>query len=301
MRDIKDLDWELDHQAPAPQQAKRQVVAEKESSNNKPKLFFKKDEKKGFNDTGETKTTAETDEWDLPAGGLKMANVKPNQAQKAPAFLAVKKTAIKEVSERSDVGDWDIPKPDQAIFPTKKAVGKQQPMVKQQTQAEDVESKAVGTKNIKTNINMELEAQDAEFEKLYQCPEGCGRSFRRVALEKHMKVCKTVFQKEQESKDANLKNRGASVVNMKKGAVEPSATQNRSESVQKWKKDSEQFRKMLKGGKKENDEELPGAHLHKPDEPQTVCDICQSSFNQQAYSRHRPLCESKKKYKEGQR
>ena len=299
MRDIKDLDWELDRQ-PTPQQAKRQVVSEQDNGKIKPKLFFKKEEKKGFNDTGETKTTAELDEWDLPVGGLKMTNNKPSQPQKGASLLAVKKPAIMELSERSDAGDWDISKTDYAIIPSKKAVNKQ-PVYKQQNKLEDVESKAVGTKNIKTNVNMELEAQDAEFEKLYQCPEGCGRSFKRIVLEKHIKVCKAVFQKELDTKEASLKNRGVSVVNMKKGAVEAAGTQNRAESVKKWKKDSEQFRKMLKGGKKENEDELPGAHLHKPEEPQTVCDICQSSFNQQAYSRHRPLCESKKKYKEGQR
>ncbi len=27
-----------------------------------------------------------------------------------------------------------------------------------------------------------------------ECPEGCGRKFNELALEKHVKICKKVFQ-----------------------------------------------------------------------------------------------------------
>lgn len=102
-----------------------------------------------------------------------------------------------------------------------------------------MDGKVVGVKNVKNNINMEIEAQDAEFEKLYECPEGCGRSFRRQALEKHVKICKQVFQKD--GKDG----RGASVAaKTKEEAKERSSSTNN----QKWKKDSENFRKLMKKG-----------------------------------------------------
>lgn len=149
----------------------------------------------------------------------------------------------------------------------------------------------VGQKNIKNNINMELEAQDAEFERLYDCPEGCGRSFRREALEKHIKVCKSVFQKKAEGKQ-----RGTSM------AAKPAAKeeeheggyQGSGEQVKQWKKESENFRRMIKGkagGAKREDQLLPEDGL-----PQKVCDVCSKHFTDDAFKRHRPLCESKKKY-----
>ena len=147
----------------------------------------------------------------------------------------------------------------------------------------------MGVKNIKNNINMELEAQDAEFERLYDCPEGCGRSFKRDALEKHIKVCKSVFQKK-----ANGKNRGASVAAkpaVKEENQDADPYKAKGEQVKAWKKESENFRNMIKGkagnGKKE-DQLLPEDGL-----PQKVCEVCSKHFTDEAYQRHRPLCESK--------
>ena len=139
---------------------------------------------------------------------------------------------------------------------------------------------------------MELEAQDAEFERLYDCPEGCGRSFKREALEKHIKVCKSVFQK----KDG--KQRGASVA-AKEPVKEEEQTNPyaaKGDQVKQWKKESENFRKMIKGkaggqGAKREDQLLPEDGL-----PQKVCEVCSKHFTDEAFKRHRPLCESKKKY-----
>lgn len=146
-------------------------------------------------------------------------------------------------------------------------------------------------KNVRHNINMELEAQDAEFERLYDCPEGCGRTFKREALEKHIKVCKSVFQKKGEAKQ-----RGTSVT-AKPPAKEEEAEnpyKAKGEQVKAWKKESENFRNMIKGkggaGKRE-DQLLPEDGL-----PQKVCDVCTKHFTDEAFKRHRPLCESKKKY-----
>ena len=61
-----------------------------------------------------------------------------------------------------------------------------------------------GVKNVRNKIDMELEAQDAEFERVYECPEGCGRTFKRVAIEKHVKICKKVFQLKYEEGDMQM-------------------------------------------------------------------------------------------------
>lgn len=151
----------------------------------------------------------------------------------------------------------------------------------------------MGTKDIKKNVNMELEAQDAEFERLYECPEGCGRSFRRDALEKHIKVCKSVFQKK---KDAIAK-RGASLaINKNKdskvdASVDP--LRDRGEQTKQWKKESENFRNMIKGKAPNREDQLAEISL-----PEKVCDICSKHFTDQSYIRHRPICESKKKFME---
>jgi hypothetical protein len=61
------------------------------------------------------------------------------------------------------------------------------------SRAKNVEAEIVGQKNITKNIDLEIDAEDAKFEDLYEC-QGCGRKFKRDALEKHKTSCKTVFQ-----------------------------------------------------------------------------------------------------------
>lgn len=295
MRDIDDLDWELKTGANTGTQQKKTIDTLDRGDKLKPKLFFKKEEKKQFNDTGETKATNGNDDWEVPSGAL--GNIKkqlPTNKGNTVAPLALsKKPQLKDKSDRNTLGDWDLPGTDS--FPDNNQLSKP---INKGGKGPDVDKLQVGVKNIKNNVHMELEAQDAEFEKLYQCPEGCGRSFKRVALEKHVKVCKTVFQAGEEKPKPN---RGGSVNPQKADLSSEVKQPNRSESMQKWKQESEQFRKMLKKGGKAgtDDEELPGAQHHKPEQPQKVCDICNKSFNEQAFSRHRPICESKKKYMEG--
>lgn len=139
---------------------------------------------------------------------------------------------------------------------------------------------------------MELEANDAEFEKLYECPEGCGRSFRRNALEKHMKVCRTVFQNKKKEETASTQKAAPTSSSKPDQKEEGHATSNNA----KWKKDSENLRKLIKKGKGEKVEEP----VDVIELPEKVCDICSKNFSEGAYQRHRPVCESKKKYHEGE-
>lgn len=129
---------------------------------------------------------------------------------------------------------------------------------------------------------MELEAQDAEFEKLYECPEGCGRTFKRNALEKHIKVCKTVFVAK---KDGRAGGRGASMAPT--GASNPVGQEEKEANTQKWKKDSEAFSKVIKP---EGESAVE----------QVACDICGKKYIPTALARHKPICEAKKKFQDQQ-
>lgn len=104
---------------------------------------------------------------------------------------------------------------------------------------------------------MELEAQDAEFERVFECPEGCGRTFKRAALEKHVKICKKVFQVKNEEAGygeekpnpapAKQNVRGGSVQPQKAAVPEPQIIKKPTDK-QKWKQDSENLKKLIKKG-----------------------------------------------------
>jgi len=112
-------------------------------------------------------------------------------------------------------------------------------------------------KNVKNKIDMELDAQDAEFERLFECPEGCGRTFKRAALEKHVKVCKKLFQVKNDeagydddakaSKPGKVQARGGSVQPQKAAAAEPQVLKKPVEK-QKWKQESDNLKKLMKKG-----------------------------------------------------
>jgi zinc-finger of a C2HC-type len=122
---------------------------------------------------------------------------------------------------------------------------------------EDVDAKVVGMKNVKNKIDMELDAQDAEFERLFECPEGCGRTFKRAALEKHVKVCKKLFQVKNDdavgyeddgkaNKPGKVQARGGSV-QPQKAAAEPQVIKKPMDK-QKWKQESDNLKKLMKKG-----------------------------------------------------
>ena len=51
----------------------------------------------------------------------------------------------------------------------------------------------------------EDEIQSFPTDDFEECPEGCGRKFNAQALEKHVKVCKKVFQNKREAFDMGQK------------------------------------------------------------------------------------------------
>lgn len=76
---------------------------------------------------------------------------------------------------------------------------------------------------------------DNNEEKLFLCPEGCGRKFNTKALEKHAKVCKKVFQPKNDKQEKNKKEE------------KPLETNNGKKG--KWQKQSEAFRAVVKAAK----------------------------------------------------
>lgn len=115
------------------------------------------------------------------------------------------------------------------------------------------ENEVVGQKNIAKNMELELEAEDAEFERLYECQQ-CGRSFKRDALEKHQKVCKKVFQlkrKEFETDQKRLVSKDQRIL-AAKGKRKMQLDKNlKKKKGKNWKKQSEGLRSLIrKKGKK---------------------------------------------------
>lgn len=119
------------------------------------------------------------------------------------------------------------------------------------------DNEVVGQKNVAMNMNLELEAEDAEFEKLYECQQ-CGRSFKRDALQKHQKVCKKVFQLKRKEFDVDEKRMISKEQKLlaAKGKRKMNVNKNLKGKGKKWKKQSEGLRKMIKknakGKKKKN-------------------------------------------------
>lgn len=101
----------------------------------------------------------------------------------------------------------------------------------------NIEEEIVGQKDVTKNINLELEAEDAEFEKLYECQQ-CGRSFKRNALQKHQNICRKVFQKKK-----------------KDGKAKKDAGGGKGKGKD-WKKKSEGLRNLIKNRKKGKKKEI---------------------------------------------
>lgn len=106
----------------------------------------------------------------------------------------------------------------------------------------NIEEEIVGQRDVTKNINLELEAEDAEFEQLYECQQ-CGRSFKRNTLQKHQKICKKVFQKKK--KETKVKK-----------APGPKAGGKAKGKGKDWKKKSEGLRNLIKNRKNGKKKEI---------------------------------------------
>lgn len=140
-----------------------------------------------------------------------------------------------------------------------------------------------------------------EGEETFEC-ESCGRRFVKEALEKHYKVCQKVFN-EKRAKFDSKKNRildPEHAIMLKnaeyKEKREARMNKNKDKKPQgdpKWKKQSEEFRSIIKGGGEDG--------VVKPSvltEDYTLCQFCNRKYNEDAYKKHLATCE--RKYKEAQ-
>lgn len=157
----------------------------------------------------------------------------------------------------------------------------------------ELEEQIVGKRDIKKNVEMELEAQGAEMEQVQPCPEGCGRSFGTKALEKHIKVCKKVFQTKRKAFDTKKKRMldREQELAMRKGERKMRSVSKENSMNKKWKKDSEKLRDIVSkktAPKMKNKTTAQDFNLG-----DVICDFCGKEFNEKALSRHQPLCKIK--------
>ncbi|CAD8172016.1 unnamed protein product [Paramecium pentaurelia] len=148
---------------------------------------------------------------------------------------------------------------------------------------------AVAKKNQTNSIPPE-EDDDAD---LLECPEGCGRRFKENALDKHIKVCKKVFQskrKEFNSKAHRQINQEQAKLE-KQGLVKDKIIEKKKQMAQngdpKWKKQSEAFRQMINAAKQGGTVDI------QPQDDLVECPGCGRKFSEQAADRHIPGCKKR--------
>lgn len=179
----------------------------------------------------------------------------------------------------------------------------------------------------------------SEDEPTYPCPD-CGRSFTAQALKKHQKICKKVFQKKRKAFDMTKKRMVDSeqMSLMKQGEYQakrnPKLNKKNMGGVPAWKKQSEEFRRILKanrglsfnnvgnsygggskygmlqGGKYGSSISKGGMSKggmgmgmgsYTPSaiaDGYTLCKFCNRRYNEEAYNKHLPGCE--RRFKEAE-
>ncbi|CAD8193454.1 unnamed protein product [Paramecium octaurelia] len=149
---------------------------------------------------------------------------------------------------------------------------------------------AVAKKN-QTNSIPPPEDDDDGY--LQECPEGCGRRFKENALDKHIKVCKKVFQskrKEFNSKAHRQVNQEQAKLE-KQGLVKDKIIEKKKQMAQngdpKWKKQSEAFRQMINAAKSGGTADI------QPQDDLVECPGCGRKFSEQAAERHIPGCKKR--------
>ena len=141
---------------------------------------------------------------------------------------------------------------------------------KQGNQFEAHEEKVVGVSDM--NDNIKFEEVIVENEEMIECPEGCGRSFRQDALDKHVIACKKIFQTKRKEFETNKKR----AVNAEQIAQQKKAERKEKMAMPKgknpakgksWKNESNNLQDFIKKKKAETlekggPEELPDEVVH---------------------------------------
>lgn len=152
------------------------------------------------------------------------------------------------------------------------------------------------------------DAQDAG--PLVPCPD-CGRSFAENRLEKHMKICKKVFQQKRKKFDSaanrlgDMENGKQLVANAHKLEKEKErkadgGQDKEQEKLPAWKQKSLAFRQAVLAGKAAGGDAAAAKEAAKiqeelaaaggADAGMTKCPHCGRTFNKEAGERHIPIC-----------
>ena len=133
-----------------------------------------------------------------------------------------------------------------------------------------------------------------------ECPD-CGRKFLPESFEKHANICKKVFmQKRKQFNSADQREvEESGFQSKKKPEVKKPAASKKTETKNKWKLESEQFRANMRaarlagtGNEAEYQEALKVASDYDK-HTLTRCPHCDRTFNDEAAKRHIPICEKK--------
>jgi hypothetical protein len=152
-----------------------------------------------------------------------------------------------------------------------------------------------------------------EIGDLQEC-DGCGRKFREEALEKHAKACKKVFQSKRKTFDTKKKRiiDSEHAMILKHAEIEeksnPKLKQIKLKKKNNWKKQSEMLRNVANVNKTGSDfmkknsgnvvqvgKPTAGAFSNNDDDDRTPCGVCGRKFNDDAYKKHKVVCERKDK------
>lgn len=135
-----------------------------------------------------------------------------------------------------------------------------------------------------------------------ECPEGCGRKFNEEALEKHVKICKKVFQTKRKEFDSAAmrqpEDENGYVQKPSKNKKQPpkSNAAAGNDKKSKWRAQSEAFRAGIRAGKGEElSAEQKQALAAAEDASMIKCPCCGRKFNETAGKRHIPVCQAKAK------
>lgn len=158
------------------------------------------------------------------------------------------------------------------------------------------------------NDDIKQQAREDENVGLKQCPEGCGRTFKEEALEKHMKICKKVFQSKRKKFDitkqrlepeqqGNYKLGGGNG-GPKKNANKFDTIKNKNAGKQKWKAQSEALRAQMTQMRgvdhlSANEQKAISDAIADADPDRAECPYCGRKFGGAQLERHEPICKQK--------
>ncbi|CAD8095230.1 unnamed protein product [Paramecium sonneborni] len=158
---------------------------------------------------------------------------------------------------------------------------------------------------------IEINEYEDDDEDLVECPEGCGRKFKRSALQKHIKICKKVFQEKRkafDTKEHRIINQDHAKLLQKQEIEEQIQQQQQQKKKQtqtkiddrpiqgqkkpKWKLQSEQFRAAMKLNKGATLTQQEQIAIEEVDD-RVQCEHCGRKFNEQTALKHIPSCKEK--------